>query len=98
EAGALGRRNEANLLPKLDRISSVSGGSITAGVLALHWGHLDFDPGTGVAAQLVPKVIEPIRRLAGKTVDVGSILGGLLSPFSTIGDKVADAYRKHLFG
>jgi NTE family protein len=97
-AGALWRLNEASLLPELDRISSVSGGSITAGVLALHWGSLDFDHGSQTARQLVSQVIEPIRRLAGKTIDAGSILGGVLSPFSTIGDKVAAAYSKHLFG
>jgi NTE family protein len=33
--GSLWRLNEAGLLPKLDRISSVSGGSIAAGVLGL---------------------------------------------------------------
>ena len=33
--GALWRLNELGYLPRLDRISSVSGGSITAGVLGL---------------------------------------------------------------
>jgi NTE family protein len=33
--GALWRLNEVGLLKKLDRISSVSGGSITAGMLGL---------------------------------------------------------------
>ena len=35
--GVLWRLNEIGWLPKLNRISSVSGGSITAGVLALNW-------------------------------------------------------------
>lgn len=35
--GALFRLNEAGLLLKLTRVSSVSGGSITAAVLALKW-------------------------------------------------------------
>ena len=35
--GALWRLNEAGLLRKLNRISSVSGGSITSAALALHW-------------------------------------------------------------
>lgn len=96
--GALWRLNEAGLLPKLERISSVSGGSITAGVLALNWPSLDIDPANGVARQFAAWLVEPVRRLAGKTVDEGSILGGLLSPFSTIGDKIAAAYGKHLFG
>ena len=50
--GTIWRLNEAGLLPKLDRISSVSGGSITAGVLALGWPHLSFD-GKGIASNLV---------------------------------------------
>jgi hypothetical protein len=33
----------------------------------------------------------------GKTIDEGSILGGVLLPGS-VSDKVAGAYRKHLFG
>ena len=41
--GSLWRLNEAGLLAKLDRISSVSGGSITAGVLGLAWSQLAFD-------------------------------------------------------
>ena len=39
----------------------------------------------------------PVRRLAGRTVDVPSILGGLLSPFHTGGGRVAAAYDRHLF-
>jgi len=41
--GVLWRLNEAGVLPKLDRVSTVSGGSITAGVLALNWEQLEFD-------------------------------------------------------
>lgn len=39
--GVLRRLDEAGLLGRLDRISSVSGGSITAGVLGLAWQHLE---------------------------------------------------------
>jgi NTE family protein len=35
--GVLWRLYEAGVLKKVDRVSSVSGGSITAGVLALAW-------------------------------------------------------------
>src|SRR6188472_1791898 len=35
--GSLWRLNEMSYLPKLDQVSSVSGGSITAGTLALAW-------------------------------------------------------------
>ena len=46
--GALKRLNEEGYLPLIDRYSSVSGGSIAAGVLAAKWTDLDFDDG-GVA-------------------------------------------------
>src|SRR6266699_3311930 len=36
-AGVLWRLNELGLLKALDRVSSVSGGSITAGLLGLKW-------------------------------------------------------------
>ena len=94
--GALWRLNELGFLPKLARISCVSGGSMTAGVLGLKWSRLAFD-GNGVSPSFVQEVVPPIRALAGKTIDEGSIIGGILSPGS-IAEKVADAYRTHLFG
>src|SRR3954470_20092689 len=94
--GAIWRLNELGYLPKLARISSVSGGSIAAGVLGLKWDRLAFD-GSGVAAALQPEFVDPIRALASKTIDEGAILGGILLP-GTISDKVVEAYRKHLFG
>ena len=95
--GALWRINNAGLLPKLDRISSVSGGSITSGVLAMNWARLAFDA-NGVSAAFDAEVTLPIRRLAGKTIDEGSIVGGLISPFSRIPDKIEGHYRDELFG
>jgi len=94
--GALWRLNELGFLPKLTRVSSVSGGSITAGQLGFKWGQLAFD-GNGVAAAFDAEVVQPIRALASKTIDEGAILGGILLP-GTISDKVVDAYRKYLFG
>ena len=41
--GAFIRLNELGLLRKLDRIASVSGGSIAAGGLAVAWNGLNFD-------------------------------------------------------
>lgn len=94
--GALWRLNELGYLPKLYRVSSVSGGSITAAVLAMNWAKLDFDK-TNVGRQFNSVVVEPIRQLGGKTIDVGSVISGALLPGS-IADKITDAYRKYLFG
>jgi NTE family protein len=84
--GSLWRLNEVGYLPKLERISSVSGGSITAGVLGANWSALNFGGG-GVARHFKEKVVSPIRALAGKTIDATSVLSGALLPGS-IADKI----------
>jgi NTE family protein len=94
--GSIWRLNELGYLPKLDRISSVSGGSITSGVLGANWGNLAFDA-NGVATKFPENVVQPIRSLAANTIDVGSVLVGLLPGLSASG-RVAAAYRDHLFG
>ena len=94
--GALWRLNQWGYLPKLARISSVSGGSITAGVLGFKWAKLAFDA-NGIGQAFDAEIVQPIRGLASKTIDEGSILGGVFLPGS-ISDKIVDAYRKHLFG
>ena len=95
--GALWRLNEFGYLPKLDRISSVSGGSIASGWLGLSWKKLDFDT-SGTARNFVETIVEPLRSFAYKKLDAWIILSGLLNPFSSIGDELVRAYRKNLFG
>jgi NTE family protein len=94
--GVLWRLNEAGLLPELDRVSSVSGGSITAGVLGLRWNRLDFDD-NGVARAFGSQLVGPLRRFARVGVDTSAVLTGLGLPFVSVADRVARAYRKHLF-
>mgnify|MGYP000439204438 CR=1 FL=1 len=94
--GSLWRMNEAGLLKPLQRVSSVSGGSITAGVLGLHWSTLDFD-GNGVARRFQEEIVAPLRSFADHTFDWKAILAGLALPGS-VADKMIDAYKEHLFG
>src|SRR5271165_2595679 len=95
--GMLWRLNEVGLMSKIARFSSVSGGSITAAVLAANWSKLEFDPG-GVASNFVDAVVAPLRAMAGTDVDMAAIISGMLLPAKSISDRVAAAYRKHLFG
>jgi NTE family protein len=93
--GSIWRLNETGYLSRLNRISSVSGGSICAGQLAIAWPDLDFSG--GVASKLVDRFVGPLRRLADHTIDRGGIVSGILTPGS-IGEKVAAKYKEHLFG
>jgi len=93
--GVLWRLNETKLLSKVRRFSTVSGGSITAGVLAQRWSELNFVD--GVARDFVDVFVDPVRRMAGTRVDIGAVALGSLLP-GTISDKVVKAYRRHLFG
>jgi NTE family protein len=96
--GSLWRLNEAGVLGHIRRLSSVSGGSITAGVLGLAWNELQFEGGSAPQALFDAKIVTPLRRLAGRTIDVRSVATGALLPGVTISDRVAAAYDKYLFG
>ena len=93
--GALVRLNELGFLPRLKEIASVSGGSITAGMLACAWSNLEFDD-RGVAANFDDRVAFPLIRFAGVGVDVRAILSGLF-PGRSAADSVAAAYDRHLY-
>ncbi len=87
-AGALWRLHELGYLERLDRISSVSGGSIAAALLGLHW----------PPRSLEDDVVRPLRTLASKTIDLPAIVIGTLLPGSTVNGRVARALRRHLLG
>ena len=96
--GSIWRLNEANLLGTLKRVSSVSGGSITAGVLGMNWRALRLSnqsPGVTVG-KLDELVVAPIRKIASTTIDEGAVMGGIFLPGS-ISDHVADHYDSLLF-
>jgi NTE family protein len=87
--GVLWRLRETGWLARLDRVSSVSGGSIAAATLALAWDEVEDG--------FEERVVTPLRELAGHGLDVRSVLSGLATPDS-IGERLASAYRRHLFG
>ena len=96
--GSLWRLHELGLLKEATQISSVSGGSITAGVLALQWSRIQRDLATPMDAggrhdsscyrQLVAA---PLMNLASETIDVSAVLGGG-------GSRLESIYSEKLFG
>lgn len=92
--GALRRLNEFGLLSVVDRFSSVSGGSITAAVLARDWQTLGF--GEDGVAQRFESVERTLFDLAGKTIDWQSGVAGAV-PGTTGARQLARRYRRLLF-
>jgi NTE family protein len=92
--GALWRLNELAYLTRLTRVSSVSGGSIAAGVLGHRWTRLAFVD--GIATGFADEVVTPIRTMAAHTIDVADILQGVFLP-GTIGDRIVASYNDRLF-
>jgi NTE family protein len=96
-AGALARLNELGLLSKAKRISSVSGGSITSGHLALSWSALGAADANGMFGNFKPIVVDPLLAFSRQKIDVVDALTGLL-PWTSAAQQVAASYDKHLFG
>jgi NTE family protein len=96
--GALWRLNELGELSTLTHVSSVSGGSIVAGVLAHRWKELQFNT-DGVAPwhNFHELIVAPIWKLASRTIDWPSALGAFL-PLRSAATCVEAAYSRHLFG
>jgi NTE family protein len=91
--GALVRLNELGYLPRLDAVSSVSGGSIAAGFLGVVWKKLEFDPDTGVARNFNELLLRPLLAFSQTTVDFPSIVHGVAAPWTTASLQVAKRYR-----
>ena len=70
-ASAPGAWPSSDIWRKLARVSSVSGGSITAAVLGLKWGPPRLPRARRPGPLPPPRWWMPIRRLAGKTIDEG---------------------------
>lgn len=83
--GVFRRLRELQLLDKLDLVSCVSGGSIAGGFLATHWGSPD---------DVLDRLEEYLRT---RSIAVSSVIGGVLDPFSSRLDKLAESYDRDLF-
>lgn len=90
--GALRRLYELDALRHVDRISSVSGGSITAAQLALHWD--DIHAGSPDVALFRAHVEQPLIEFASSKLDLVAGVAGLLAPRSSIADRAAAAFRE----
>ena len=93
--GSLWRLNDAGLLQHLDRVTSVSGGSITAGLLACRWRKLTFD--NGGAVNFDTEIATPLQTFCSRTIDVTAGLIGMANPFKSAGQYLAKSYED-LFG
>src|SRR5262249_21307818 len=93
-AGELIRLNELGVLKRLHRISSVSGGSITSGILAQSWDRLTFT--NRIATNFVGGVIAEILLDTPRPPDVRVSLEGFL-PFVSAGNRLADLYDRYIF-
>ena len=95
--GSLWRLNEFGLLSQINRITSVSGGSIVSAFLAMKWKDLDFNHDTKIADNFKTVIAEPIQEFCAKSLDVIAVLRGFFI-HKTMGDKVADMYATRLYG
>lgn len=92
--GSLWRLNELGWLKSLRRITSVSGGSLTAGALAACWSDLTFDS-AGRATNFDPVVVSGVRAFCSTTIDWKAILLGLI-PFVSAAGAARRAYERRL--
>jgi NTE family protein len=94
--GALVRLNELAWLQKVDHITSVSGGSIAGGWLGLKWKELAAEGHSREAFRTL--FVEPLRDfLTEVNLDVPQGVLGLLLPFRSGADGVANGYDRHLY-
>lgn len=105
--GSLRRLNELGALANIDTITSVSGGSITNGVLASRWSSLRPGP-NGVFANFEEQVALPIRSFCAKDLRTPLLLWSRANPanwaklmrdfFAISGNLLAEAYQPFLRG
>jgi NTE family protein len=88
--GAGWRLIELGILTRVARISSVSGGSIFAGVLAANWTAL---AGAADPGKYQDLVVKPLRRFCQRSIDAPAIGEGIFMPWKNSGDLLEADYR-----
>lgn len=94
--GALIRLNELGLLWRVKRVSSVSGGSLSAAYLGVAWRRLTFE--NGVAQNFQDEYVNPILEFSRRTIDRAGALIGLFTQGLLVSRRMTSVYRRYLFG
>lgn len=82
--GVMRKLSAMNLLDKIDVLSCVSGGSIAGGFVACNWGS--------------PTTLNQLEKyLRTRSIAVSSVIGGILDPFASRLDKLAESYDRDLY-
>ena len=90
--GAAWRLNELALLPEIGQISSVSGGSILAGLMAVRWSRLNFQD--GIAVNFGDEIAHPIWDFCSRNIDWAAAVFGIVAGTW----KLELSYRRYLVG
>jgi NTE family protein len=99
ELGYLGtkeRTGKHGPIGTLQRVSSVSGGSVIAGVLGLAWDELKVDD-DGLLDRFRDLVVAPVEDFASKTT-ISIWSGAFAAVVSSVNNRVVRIYRKRLYG
>ncbi|MEO8667754.1 MAG: patatin-like phospholipase family protein [Bauldia sp.] len=91
--GGLWRLTELGVLPRIARMSSVSGGSIVSGVLAANWPAFAATPTVATFRRLIEA---PLRTFCGRNIDATAVAGGLFNPWKSAGEVVEGMYAELL--
>lgn len=85
--GMMRKLHHFHLLEGVDLLTCVSGGSIAGATLAANW-----------SAGVGPALDSLDTYLRTRSIAVGSVIGGILDPFESRLDKLAESYDRDLFG
>src|SRR5262245_23960201 len=102
--GSLRRLNELGILSKVATISSVSGGTIASGLLALKWSAFQIDA-RGVITNFQKEYCDPVREFCQKDLRTQVLLWNRVNPLNwfklaskdySITDRLCAAYAEGL--